>query len=52
LLWATLLGWTLFATRPPPATWLGAATIVGSGLYTFYRERRLGREPPLAAAIA
>jgi drug/metabolite transporter (DMT)-like permease len=48
LLWATLLGWLLFATRPPPATWLGAAIIVGSGLYTFYRERRLGREPRAA----
>lgn len=48
LLWAVLLGWWLWDTRPPPTTWIGAAVIVASGLYTLYREHRLGREkvPP------
>ena len=44
LLWAVLLGWLVFADRPAPTTWLGAAIIVASGLYTLYREHRLGRE--------
>ncbi|HEX5185106.1 MAG TPA: DMT family transporter [Allosphingosinicella sp.] len=43
LLWAVTLGWLLFADRPPTSTWAGAAIIVGSGLYTLYREHRLGR---------
>jgi drug/metabolite transporter (DMT)-like permease len=49
LLWAVLLGWLLFETRPPASTWLGAAVIILSGLYTLYREHRLGREKPRAA---
>jgi drug/metabolite transporter (DMT)-like permease len=47
LLWAVLLGWLIFADRPPATTWIGAAIIVASGLYTLYREHRLGREKPL-----
>ena len=46
LLWAVLLGWWLWDTRPPPSTWIGAAVIVASGLYTLYREHKLGREKP------
>jgi drug/metabolite transporter (DMT)-like permease len=46
LLWAVLLGWWLFADQPPASTWIGAAIIVASGLYTLYREHRLGREKP------
>ena len=44
LLWAVLIGWLLFDTRPAASTWAGAAVIVASGLYTVYREHRLGRE--------
>jgi drug/metabolite transporter (DMT)-like permease len=52
LLWAVLLGWAVWETRPPPSTWAGAAIIVASGLYTLYREQRLGtinrrREEPV-----
>jgi drug/metabolite transporter (DMT)-like permease len=47
LIWAVLLGWWLWDVRPPPSTWAGAAIIVASGLYTLYRERRLGREKAL-----
>lgn len=42
LLWATALGWLIFGDVPGPATLLGAAIILGSGLYV-YRQR--GPEP-------
>ena len=32
LFWATLYGWLLFETLPPPSTWLGAPLIVIAGL--------------------
>jgi drug/metabolite transporter (DMT)-like permease len=52
LLWAVLLGWLIFGDHPPATTWGGAAVIIASGLYTLYREHKLGREktrgmPPL-----
>jgi drug/metabolite transporter (DMT)-like permease len=43
LIGATLIGWLLFAEFPDAWTWLGAAIIVGSGLYITLRERRLQR---------
>lgn len=49
LLWAVLLGWMVFADRPPSSTWAGAAVIIASGLYTLYREHKLGREKPRPA---
>lgn len=49
LLWAVLLGWLLWGTQPPATTWAGATVIIGSGLYTLYRERRLGQAKPRAA---
>lgn len=50
LLWSVLLGWALFANQPPATTWAGAAVIIASGLYTLYREHKLGREKVRAAA--
>ena len=51
LLWAVLLGWLIWDTQPPRTTWAGAAVIIASGLYTIYREHKLGRDrrhqPPL-----
>jgi drug/metabolite transporter (DMT)-like permease len=52
IIWATLLGWAIWATVPTVATLAGAALISGSGLYTAWREHRLRREqvaatPPL-----
>ena len=44
LLWAVLLGWLIFSDAPPSSTWAGAAIIIVSGLYTLYREHKLGRE--------
>ena len=46
LLWAVLLGWLIWDTHPPGTTWAGAAVIIASGLYTIYREHRLGRDRP------
>jgi drug/metabolite transporter (DMT)-like permease len=42
LLWATALGWLIFGDVPGPATLLGAAIILGSGLYVY---RQPGPEP-------
>jgi drug/metabolite transporter (DMT)-like permease len=41
LVWATVVGFTVFGTVPDLLTVLGAASIVAGGLYTFARERRL-----------
>ena len=43
LLWALVLGWAAFGEWPEPVTLLGAAIVVGSGLFMLYREARLGR---------
>jgi drug/metabolite transporter (DMT)-like permease len=51
LLWAVLLGWLVFADAPASTTWYGAAIIVASGLFTVYRERRLGRQAARQAAV-
>ena len=44
LAWGVGLDLALWGVLPDAATWLGAAIIVASGLYTLYREHRLGRE--------
>lgn len=46
LIFAIALGWIIFGHLPGPMTLAGAAIIVASGIYTFYRERKRGR--PLA----
>jgi len=38
LIWASVFGWLLFNEWPQFSTWLGAALIIGSGLYIFHRE--------------
>lgn len=38
LIWASFYGWMFFAEWPDLSTWLGAALIIGSGLYIFHRE--------------
>ncbi|QQA44854.1 DMT family transporter [Pelagovum pacificum] len=40
IVFALILGVVFFAEHPDPATYIGAALIVGSGLYAFWRERR------------
>ena len=46
LLWAVLLGWLIWNSHPQATSWAGAIIIVGSGLFTFWREHRLGRDRP------
>lgn len=43
LLWSMLLGFGVFGDVPDSAMLLGSAIVVASGLYTFYRERVVGR---------
>lgn len=43
LIWATLLGWSLFDRLPTATTWLGAPLIVSAGLLIAWREHRLSR---------
>ena len=50
LLWSVLLGWMIFGQQPLSTTWIGAAIIMASGLYTIYREHHLGRETAREAA--
>ena len=39
VLYMALFGYLVFGDVPAPAVWLGAAIVVASGLYLFYRER-------------
>jgi S-adenosylmethionine uptake transporter len=41
LIWALILGWLFFGEWPDVPTQLGAAIVVCTGIFTFYRERRL-----------
>jgi drug/metabolite transporter (DMT)-like permease len=43
LIGTVILGYVFFAEFPDLWTWIGATVIIGSGLYIFYRERRLQR---------
>lgn len=43
LIWALVLGWLVFGDWPDPTTLLGAGIVVGTGMFTLYRERVLAR---------
>jgi len=43
LIWALSLGWLVFGEWPRPLTLVGAAIVVGSGLFMLYRERQIKR---------
>jgi drug/metabolite transporter (DMT)-like permease len=43
IIWAVMFGYLVFGDAPQPATILGAAIIIGAGIYIFLRERELGR---------
>ena len=51
LLWAIVLGFLLFGDVPDAAMIAGAAIVVGSGLYTLYREQVVGRRKPAAESV-
>lgn len=50
LVWALVLGWSVFGDWPDLLTLIGAAIIAGSGLFTFWRESRLTRAARIAQA--
>lgn len=51
LLWTAIAGFLAFGTFPDSWTWLGAAIIVGSGLYTGWQERRSRPTLPRPAVV-
>jgi len=46
LIWAIFLGWLAFGALPDPLTLLGAALVVGTGIFTLWRERKLKAPRP------
>ena len=40
VIYMALFGYLVFGDVPSRGLWLGAAIVIGSGLYLFYRERR------------
>ena len=52
IIWASIIGWFIWSVGPGIGTLAGATLIVGSGLYTAWREHRIHRNqlpatPPL-----
>lgn len=43
LIWALLLGWLVFGDWPDLLTMVGAAIVVGAGLFTLYRDHQRAR---------
>jgi drug/metabolite transporter (DMT)-like permease len=43
IVWAVMFGYLVFGDVPQVATIVGAAIIIGAGLYIFIREQQLGR---------
>jgi drug/metabolite transporter (DMT)-like permease len=52
LIWAVLLGASIFGELPTPWIWLGAPVIIASGLVIVWREHRLHRRATLSAQAA
>lgn len=52
LLWAILLGFLFFGDLPDTPMIIGSIIVIGSGLYTLYRERVVDRMKPAATAAA
>ena len=51
LFWAIVFGWMFFDDLPSGAKIIGAAMIIGSGLFIFFRERQLGKGDKVLPAI-
>jgi drug/metabolite transporter (DMT)-like permease len=49
IIWAVMFGYFAFGDTPQIATILGAAIIIGAGIYIFLRERELGRGETLVS---
>jgi drug/metabolite transporter (DMT)-like permease len=46
IVWAVLFGYFVFGDVPEVATIVGAAIIIGAGIYIFLREQALGKQEP------
>jgi len=51
LIWAILLGVVVFGDRPTGAMLAGSAIVVGTGIYTLYRERQQARRALAARSV-
>ncbi len=51
LIWVVILGYLVFDHVPNEWTMVGAAVVIGSGLYLLYRERHLGKSTTSEAVI-
>jgi drug/metabolite transporter (DMT)-like permease len=49
IVWAVIFGFVVFGDVPSWATIVGAAIIIGAGLYIFLREQKLGREEAMVS---
>jgi drug/metabolite transporter (DMT)-like permease len=52
IIWMVLLGWLVFAQVPSGWTMLGAAIVIGSGLYLISRERIRHADKAIEATVA
>lgn len=46
MIWAVIAGLAIFGERPDGTAMLGSAIVVAAGIYSFVRERKLGRARP------
>ncbi len=44
MIWGTFYGWLVFGQLPDGWTWIGAAIIIATGLYTLHRENLAARQ--------
>jgi drug/metabolite transporter (DMT)-like permease len=51
LFWAIVFGWLVFGDIPSVPVMIGAALIVASGLYIFFRERALKKTESVLPAV-
>ncbi|WP_407495023.1 DMT family transporter [Pseudooceanicola sp. MF1-13] len=47
MIWALVLGYVVFGDWPTNLTLIGAGIVVGSGMYSFFREMRVTRRVPV-----
>jgi drug/metabolite transporter (DMT)-like permease len=51
IVWAVMFGYAVFGDVPSLATIVGAAIIIGAGLYIFLRERALGKQTEVSPPV-
>ena len=51
LFWAIVFGWLVFGDVPSMPMMVGAALIICSGLYMFFREQMLKKEQKVLPAV-